>query len=328
MSFVMNRAIGDISFNGLKPTLGGQAVATIDDITSSQLTYKLYVFTATLNQSSFTGLDDNSALLEYTPEKFLVIVNGVILHPTDYTATNGSVIILNQGVPAGTEVLVQSFNNFTVGVAPSKYVNRELIATAGQTVFSIIGEYEPLQLQVTLNGIKQNSSQVDTSSGTEVVFTTPTTAGDVIIANGFRDGILNESALGNLYNVVLHPTPQYDDLLVFDNIIDRWVNKSKLEANVESAIHTIQVLPSPVINGAIGNWLTRTAVANETLSFVLASGQSVFVTVIPNGFTVSLANVNKWVGGSAPSTVEPEHAFRFWSEDGTTIIGHSLGGIA
>jgi hypothetical protein len=90
-------------------------------------------------------------------------------------------------------------------------------------------------------------------------------------------------------------------------------------------IHTMTTAAVDVTNG-IGQ--SRTLAGNETLTFAIAAGQSVYITVIPGANTLTLTNVDEWVGGSAPATIEAEHAFVFWSDDGVTITGNSIGGIS
>lgn len=95
--------------------------------------------------------------------------------------------------------------------------------------------------------------------------------------------------------------------------------------NVTEKVHT---MTSAAVDVANGNWQKRTLAGNETLTFTIATGQSVYVTVVPGANTLTLTNVDEWVGGAAPSTIEAEHAFVFWSDDGVNITGQSVGGIS
>lgn len=64
-----------------------------------------YQYTVSANQTSFTGSDDNSAVLNYTPGREQVYLNGVKLIATDdYTRPNSSHIILSANAVA-TDVL-------------------------------------------------------------------------------------------------------------------------------------------------------------------------------------------------------------------------------
>ena len=74
-----------------------------------------YNYTATTGQTTFTGSDDNSATLSYTAANLIVTLNGIVLeNGTDYTASNGTSIVLTVGAAAGDELNVIAFKSFTV----------------------------------------------------------------------------------------------------------------------------------------------------------------------------------------------------------------------
>ena len=74
----------------------------------------LYEFTATNAQTTFSGADDNSATLGYTAGNLQVVMNGVILDPSDFTASNGTSVILGSGAATGDLLNVYAFKSFTV----------------------------------------------------------------------------------------------------------------------------------------------------------------------------------------------------------------------
>ena len=74
-----------------------------------------YEYTATLGQTTFSGADDNSATLSYTVNNLIVTLNGVVLdNGGDYTATNGTSVVLTSGAAAGDLLQVIAFKSFTV----------------------------------------------------------------------------------------------------------------------------------------------------------------------------------------------------------------------
>ena len=75
-----------------------------------------YLFTATSGQTTFSGADDDSRTLSYTDTKFMdVFLNGVLLDPnSDYTATNGTSVVLTSGASAGDLLEVIAFDSFSV----------------------------------------------------------------------------------------------------------------------------------------------------------------------------------------------------------------------
>lgn len=73
-----------------------------------------YNYTATAGQTTFTGADDNAATLSYTTENLIVTLNGVVLEDgTDYTASNGTSIVLTDGAVVDDELNIVAFKSFT-----------------------------------------------------------------------------------------------------------------------------------------------------------------------------------------------------------------------
>jgi hypothetical protein len=73
-----------------------------------------YNYTATSGQTTFSGADDNAATLSYTQQNLIVTLNGIVLEDgTDYTASNGTSIVLASGASAGDELNIVAFKSFT-----------------------------------------------------------------------------------------------------------------------------------------------------------------------------------------------------------------------
>ena len=83
-----------------------------------QATQTRDVFTATSGQSSF-------ATSGYTPNFLDVYLNGVHLDPSDYTASNGSDVVLAVGAAAGDSVIVVAFTTFEAGAAGGGFYKGE-----------------------------------------------------------------------------------------------------------------------------------------------------------------------------------------------------------
>ena len=64
-------------------------------------TYARTNFIATASQTTFS--------ISYTPSKLDVYVNGVLLDPTDYTATNGTTVVLGVSCSAGDLVSIMTY---------------------------------------------------------------------------------------------------------------------------------------------------------------------------------------------------------------------------
>ena len=72
-----------------------------------------FVFTATGGQTTF-NTDDSSTSLSYVVGKIDVFLNGVRLAPADFTATNGTSIVLASGANASDVLFVVAYGTFQV----------------------------------------------------------------------------------------------------------------------------------------------------------------------------------------------------------------------
>jgi len=72
-----------------------------------------FVFTATAGQTTFSTADDSSSLA-YAVGKIDVFLNGIRLAPADFTATNGTSVVLASGANASDVLFVVTFGTFQV----------------------------------------------------------------------------------------------------------------------------------------------------------------------------------------------------------------------
>ena len=116
--------------------------------------YKEYVYTATNNQTSFSGSDDNSQTLSYIPTFLQVFLNGVLLeNGTDYTATTSTSVVLVNGANAGDVLQVSTFvkvlgtgdmvtNTFTGSGSTAAYTLSTNPDTEENTIVFVDGVYQ------------------------------------------------------------------------------------------------------------------------------------------------------------------------------------------
>ena len=135
-------------------------------------------YTATAGQTTFSGLTYTGGLVD-------VYLNGSKLDSTDFTANNGTSVVLTTGASVDDRVVIVSHNNsHTVSNnAITKDVTK-VTATGGQTVFS--GAYTVGFVDVFLNGSKLDSSEFTANNGSSITLTTGATANDIIEIVGFR----------------------------------------------------------------------------------------------------------------------------------------------
>jgi hypothetical protein len=87
----------------------------IDASSASVATLGQFQFNATANQTTFSGAAAVGGTLTYTVGAVLVALNGVLLEETsDFTATNGTSIVLASGAAAGDELNVYAFGSFLI----------------------------------------------------------------------------------------------------------------------------------------------------------------------------------------------------------------------
>ena len=72
-----------------------------------------FVFTATSGQTTFSTTDDSTAL-SYAVGKIDVFLNGIRLAPADFTATNGTSVVLASGANTSDVLFVVAFGTFQV----------------------------------------------------------------------------------------------------------------------------------------------------------------------------------------------------------------------
>ena len=150
-----------------------------------------FKYTATNNQTVFSGTDSNGNTLSYTNGQIQTFLNGIIIvDGVDYTATNGSTITLTDPVVAGTEVLITAHSNSYIKTITNHYHNKPFYknytytADSGQTVFSgTDSNGTALSLnandhQVFVNGIRILSSD----------FTANTTSNIITLLDAAEDG--------------------------------------------------------------------------------------------------------------------------------------------
>ena len=74
-----------------------------------------FIYTATSGQTTFTGSDSNGKTLGYTDSEYVdVYLNGVLLEPSDYTATSKTSVVLDSGATAGDTMEIVVYDTFSV----------------------------------------------------------------------------------------------------------------------------------------------------------------------------------------------------------------------
>ena len=159
---------------------------------STNLTQTVFTFTTTAPQSTFTGADDNGETLSYSVGKIQVYLNGLLLTEgsnKDYTATNGTSVVLTEASDSDDILTVVKFLATQDDVLTTRYVYKVTSGghSAGDSEFTgaddngAILSYTAGKIQVFLNGILLNDSDDYTATnGSSVLLTTAPDSDDVL----------------------------------------------------------------------------------------------------------------------------------------------------
>ena len=142
-------ALGELAINTydgkayIKKSVGGtESIVEVGADTSSDMTSMVhYVFNASANQTTFSGSDANSESLAYTAGQIAVFLNGVFLDPDDYTASNGSSIVLGSGAKSSDYLEIVAWKTTTTSGLFTGITYYEFTATANPSLTLIPVEY-------------------------------------------------------------------------------------------------------------------------------------------------------------------------------------------
>ena len=180
-----------IYVNGLFWAANGNVISTGSG-TSSVNQFGIYKYIATNGQTTFSGPDSASVSLNYTVGAIIVTLNGLTLKPgTDFTATNGSSIVLTVAADLDDELNIYGFTSTTVNTSNTLSVF-SYVATANQTSFGGLDVnsnslgYLPGNLFTTLNGITlRNGVDYTAANGSYINLTFNAAANDEVVVYTF-----------------------------------------------------------------------------------------------------------------------------------------------
>lgn len=172
-----------INASGTIKEIGSTSDASL--ITSGSVALQEFEYTATSNQTTFSGADTGSQTLSYIANSIMVFVNGVLQDDTvDYTATNGTSVVFTNGLATNDEVRIMSFSVVATGHNPTKL---DSISTVnGQATYALTAggsAHTPSAqnaLTVSVNGVTQEPGSSFTVSGSNITFSPALATGDVV----------------------------------------------------------------------------------------------------------------------------------------------------
>jgi len=183
----------------LKKSVGGtESVIEIGSSSGQNTIWKEYEYTATSNQTTFSGTDNNGNTLSYLTGATQVFINGVLQEPTtDYQATSGSSVVLVNALAAGDLVQIATFAK----VLGTGDIGRNTYTGDGTTTAFTLGSDPEGEnnLFVFIDGVYQEKTTFS-QSGTTLTFTSAPASGTTIeVMIGSRNvslGSLNDLNVG------------------------------------------------------------------------------------------------------------------------------------
>ena len=193
-------SLGELAINTydgkayIKKSVGGTESIVEVGAESTEITVmKHYLYNASANQTTFSGTDANNESLTYTAGQILVFLNGVFLDPDDYTASNGTSIVLDDGAKSSDYLEIISLGGSSGAKITGTSVY-EFTATANQTVLTGSDEngntlsYTPGKILVFLNGVlmdNRTSTDYTETNASTITFSAGLQVSDTIIIKSY-----------------------------------------------------------------------------------------------------------------------------------------------
>jgi hypothetical protein len=171
--------------NGQALGTNGSGVLSFIDAGSS-VAYNAYEYTATASQTSFSGSDDNSNTLAYTAgvNYVQVYVNGVLLDSSDYTATNGTAVVLGAGAAVNDMVKINAVQVTSVQSADMDGAELVLDADGDTSIRANTDDQIDFKLGNAID-ITMGANAMNILSGTTLTIDSGATITNSGTANGF-----------------------------------------------------------------------------------------------------------------------------------------------
>ena len=244
----------------IKKSVGGtESIVEVGVQSGSFESMTHYLYNASANQTTFSGTDANNESLSYTAGQILVFLNGVFLDPDDYTASNGTSVVLDDGAKSSDYLEIISLGS-GAGAKLTGISVYEFTATANQTVLTGADEngntlsYTPGKVLVFLNGVlmdnRTSTDYTETNTST-ITFSAGLQVSDTIIIKSYdgsapffrnqyditassTSSISGTDANGNSLSVI----PKYTEVFVNGILVKKgqWTSGSGTEITFVDAL--------------------------------------------------------------------------------------------
>jgi hypothetical protein len=313
-----------------------------------------YYFTATAGQITFTGSDDNTNTLVYTQDNIIVMFNGVILEKdADYTASDGTSIVLTDAAVVGDEVNIIAFKSFTTADMVSASsggafygnvdFNNGIDVTGNVTVTGTVDGRDVSADGAKLDGIEALADVTDTINVTEAGALMDIEVTNLAQVKAFAAADYATAAQGTLaadaapkLSPTFTGTPAGPTAPIGTDTDQFATTAFTLENVLSSASTALTAAATVDIDLSSKDYFTLTADQNTTFTFSTppASGRAFAFTLIftqpAAAKTITWPASVDWAGGAAPDAPANSevNAYGFITADGGTTYYGFLGGAA
>lgn len=197
-------------------------------------------FIATAGQTTF--------VTPYEVGQVDVYYNGSKLYPNEFTATNGTDIILATGATLNAQISIVKY----VSSLSTTAIRNEttFTTTAGQTTFAV--NYSPGQVDVFYNGSKLNISEFTAVNGTSVVLGFACAAGESIVIDSYVNQISGASGTPDFVSKFTGPA-SLGNSQIFDNGVNLGIDTITPEGKLTVKGTSAQ----PPVSGTTANSLLQ-----------------------------------------------------------------------
>ena len=289
-------ALGELALNTTdgklymkKSVSGSESIVEISGTkapTSSAFSHQEFKYTASSNQTTFSGNDANSVSLSYTVNQIQVFLNGILLDATDFTATNGTSVVLASGASSGDILQIQAFAG-TNPIDTFKYVagSDGVTSFSGDDANSNSLVYTVGNINVYLNGVLLDASDFTATTGTSVVLASGASSGDILV--------IVEYNVAGLTDLADDTTPQLTGDLDVNGQDIVSTSNAHIDiiphgtGNVNLGTDTVQIGDSgenvTITTNSTGDLTLNTNSGTNSGSIVISDGANSDITLTPNG---------------------------------------------
>ena len=132
--------------------------------TASTQALTLFKYSATAGQTTFTGSDSASQTLAYTAGMIIVTLNGTVLDTSDYTASNGTSVVLGSAATVDDELNIiafTAFNSASVTTASADFaIGDDLSFTSDGAIINMGADSDVTMTHVHNKGVQFNTQPI------------------------------------------------------------------------------------------------------------------------------------------------------------------------